>query len=98
VATTVSAVLSVVSTCFDTDSARLAVTSLALRRLVSRACHICQVSMPTTAAERQSANATVRFNQDPRASRDGIGDGAGNAEDSSNLMTRDAMRKRPRSD
>src|SRR5215467_4517589 len=86
-ATTVSAVLSVVSTCCETVSARLSVTTLALRRLASRACQICQLSMPTRAADRQRANAIVQLSQDARKDA-GRGD-AGRVMDR-RLMTRES--------
>src|SRR5215831_11520086 len=67
-ATTVSAVLNVVSICCDSDSARLALAIVALRRLASRTCHICQLSMPTSAADRNSAKMIVQLSQRPRGS------------------------------
>src|SRR5215831_1085207 len=86
VATTVSAVFRVVSICCETDSARLAVTILVLRRFASRTCHICHVSIPTRAKDRQSTNAMVRLNQGARAKVDAAGDDAGTGEDSCRLM------------
>jgi len=59
--------LSVVSICWDSDSARLAVTILALCRLASRTRQICQASIPTRAADRQSAKAMVQLSQDERS-------------------------------
>ena len=34
--------------------------------LASRTCHICQVSIPTRAADRQRAKAVVQLSQDER--------------------------------
>ena len=56
----------VVSICCDSDSARPAVTILALRRLASRTCHICQPSIPTRAADRKRAKAMVQLSQTER--------------------------------
>jgi hypothetical protein len=84
----------VVSTCCAIDSARLAVTSLALRRLASRSCHICHASMPTRATDRQSANATVQVSHAARAKVLGMRDDA-ETEDRGRFMTDEGYGETP---
>src|SRR5262252_7789726 len=79
--TTVSAVLSVVSICCETEWARLVVTNFASRNVDSRTCHICQASIPTRAAETPIANTRVQLSHEDGRGIDMVERRAGNRDD-----------------